>query len=124
MLTSQELAKSSKQTMKGGRTGAGLPGVKTDALQMDPDAYETNRKLAKQIARAVNTLKSDENGPQFLLGWRLYPNKEHPRWQSEQSHSHPKKSGSQQNAWQHEMHSCGCGCGCSSMGGEPKPNRK
>jgi hypothetical protein len=31
-----------------------------------------------------------------VLGWRLYPNKDHPRWGAE------------------DVHSCGCGCGCSS----------
>jgi hypothetical protein len=38
---------------------------------------------------------TDKYGAHFVLGWRLYPNKEHPRWSK-------------------DVHSCGCGCGCSS----------
>jgi hypothetical protein len=37
---------------------------------------------------------SDKHGAHFVLGWRLYPNKDHPRWNQ-------------------DVHSCGCGCGCS-----------
>src|SRR5882724_1589071 len=103
--------------MKGLGTGSGLPGVRTDALRMDPKAHKTNRELAKRISDAVVALKSDEDGQQFILGWRLYPNKEHPRWQQTDSRSNVRPSASQQ-----EVHVCGCGCGCSSMGGEPKPN--
>jgi hypothetical protein len=31
-----------------------------------------------------------------VLGWRLYPNKNHPRWKAKDDHA------------------CGCGCGCSA----------
>jgi hypothetical protein len=41
--------------------------------------------------------KQDKNGAQFLLGWRLYPNRDHPRWKNNK-----------------DAHSCGCGCGCGS----------
>jgi hypothetical protein len=40
--------------------------------------------------------KSDRHGARFVLGWRLYPNKEHPSWSNK------------------DVHSCGCGCGCSA----------
>jgi hypothetical protein len=39
--------------------------------------------------------KSDRNGARFVLGWRLYPNQDHPSWSK-------------------DVHSCGCGCGCSA----------
>ena len=49
------------------------------------------------IAKAVKAKKNaDKNGSHFVLGWRLYPNKAHPRWNSK------------------DVHSCGCGCGCSA----------
>jgi len=107
-----------------GRGASPLPGVKTDARQAatadfadpnspfygttacDPRGYSKNRELAKRISAAVNELKvSDEHGPRFILGWRMYPNSDHPCWD-------PK-----------EVHICGCGCGCFSRAA-PKPASK
>jgi hypothetical protein len=72
--------------------------VKTDAKQAqatDKCGYQANRDLAEMIHQAVKARKnSDKHGAHFVLGWRLYPNKEHPRWKSEDPHS--------------------CGCGCSA----------
>jgi hypothetical protein len=49
------------------------------------------------IKTAVRAKKnSDKHGEHFLLGWRLHPNKDHPRWKSK------------------DVHSCGCGRGCSA----------
>jgi len=77
-----------------------LPGVKTDAKHVqatDKLGYKANRELADMIAEAVRAKKkSDKSGAPFVLGWRLYPNKDHPRWNSK------------------DVHSCGCGCGCSA----------
>jgi hypothetical protein len=56
---------------------------------------KVNRQLSHIIHEAVSALKSDEHGPKFVIGWRLYPNANHPLWKSE-----------------HEQHICGCGCGC------------
>ena len=83
-----------------GKGRAPLPGVKTDAKHVqatDKCGYGANRDLAAMIAKAMRAKKnSDKNGAHFVLGWRLYPNKEHPRWNSK------------------DVHSCGCGCGCSA----------
>ena len=77
-----------------------LPGVKTDAKHVqatDKCGYKANRELAEMISKAVLAKKnSDKSGAHFVLGWRLYPNKQHPRWKSK------------------DVHSCGCGCGCSA----------
>jgi hypothetical protein len=91
------------QLKKGARrtaTGAGrvaLPGVKTDAKGVNKSDYEANRELARLISKAMKAVKkSDDAGQQFVLGWRLYPNKNHWRWKDR------------------EAHACGCGCGCSA----------
>jgi hypothetical protein len=72
-----------------------LPGVKTDAKHVDATdkcGYQANRELAAIIRAAVKAKKrSDKHGARFLIGWRLYPNKEHPSWNGTD-------------------HSCGCGC--------------
>jgi hypothetical protein len=83
-----------------GKGRAPLPGVKTDAKDVratDKCGYKVNREMADMIAKAVRAMKKgDKHGAHFVLGWRLYPNKEHPRWNNK------------------DVHSCGCGCGCSS----------
>lgn len=83
-----------------GKASVPLPGVKTDAKHVDATdkcGCESNRKLAEMIKRAVDAQKaSDKSGAHFVLGWRLYPNKQHPRWKSKGEHA------------------CGCGCGCSA----------
>jgi hypothetical protein len=83
-----------------GRGRAALPGVKTDAKHVnatDKCGYHANRELAEMIRQAVRAKKNaDKSGAHFVLGWRLYPNKDHPRWNNK------------------DVHSCGCGCGCSS----------
>jgi hypothetical protein len=83
-----------------GKGRASLPGVKTDAKHVnatDKCGYKANRDLANMISKAMHAKKNgDKNGAHFVLGWRLYPNKEHPRWKDK------------------EVHSCGCGCGCSA----------
>ncbi len=91
------------QLKKGARrtaTGAGrvaLPGVKTDAKEVNKNDYAANRELARLINKAMKAAKkSDKAGQQFVLGWRLYPNKNHPRWKDR------------------DAHACGCGCGCSA----------
>jgi len=92
--TIKELQDSARHTYHGkGRRG--LPGVKTDSKQVDKEAHRQNGELAKRISKAVHSVKkSDKGGPLFVLGWRLYPNKENPYWSG-------------------RVHSCGCGCGCS-----------
>ncbi len=96
-----KLKQGAEHTTKGTRKVA-LPGVKTDADSMDQAAYKANRKLAKKISDAYRSLKpGDEAGSPWLLGWRLYPNKDHPAW----------KKG-------RKDHFCGCGCGGV---GQPHP---
>ena len=98
-LTRAKLKKSARKTSQG-KGRAPLPGVKTDAKHVkasDKCGYETNRELAKLIGKAVRAKKKrDKNGQHFILGWRLYPNGEHPRWKNQ------------------DVHACGCGCGCHS----------
>ena len=98
-VTRAKLKRSAKKTSEG-RGRASLPGVKTDvkhAQATDKCGYTANRELADMIARAMQAKKNaDTSGAHFVLGWRLYPNKEHPRWKSKDDHA------------------CGCGCGCSA----------
>lgn len=98
-ITGAKLKKSARKTSEGkGRVP--LPGVKTDATHVnatDKCGHKSNREMADLIKLAMRSKKnSDKNGAHFVLGWRLYPNKEHPRWKSK------------------DVHSCGCGCGCSA----------
>jgi hypothetical protein len=98
-VTRAKLKKGARKTSEG-KGRAGLPGVKTDAKHAnatDKCGYKANRDLAEMISKAMQAKKnSDTNGAHFVLGWRLYPNKTHPRWKSK------------------DVHSCGCGCGCSA----------
>ena len=98
-MTRAKLRAGARKTAQGkGRVA--LPGVKTDAKHVqatDKCGYRANRELAEIIKAAVKAKKkADANGEHFVLGWRLYPNKKHPRWSAED-------------------HACGCGCGCSSV---------
>src|SRR6478609_9504760 len=87
--------KQGAQKTSSGRGRVTLPGVKTDAKQINKSDYADNRELARLISKAMRVAKkSDKAGRQFVLGWRLYPNKNHPRWKDS------------------EVHACGCGCGC------------
>ena len=96
-VTRAKLRADARKTSQG-KGRAPLPGVKTDAKHVnatDKCGYQANRDLAEVIRQAVRAKKNrDKNGAHFVLGWRLYPNKDHPRWKSK------------------EVHSCGCGCGC------------
>jgi hypothetical protein len=98
-MTRAKLRKSARKTSRG-RGRASLPGVKTDAMHVnatDKCGYQANRELAKLISAAVRAKKkADKHGARFVLGWRLYPNENHPAWKSK------------------DVHSCGCGCGCHS----------
>lgn len=98
-MTRSKLQSGARKTSRGkGRMS--LPGVKTDAKHAkatDKRGYQANRELAEMIKNAVRAKKrGDKHGTHFILGWRLYPNKEHPRWK------------------RNDDHACGCGCGCSS----------
>lgn len=98
-MTRAKLRASARKTSKG-KGRALLPGVKTDTLHpkaADKGAYQANRELAKLIGAAVRAKKkTDKHGARFVLGWRLYPNENHPSWKNR------------------EVHACGCGCGCHS----------
>jgi hypothetical protein len=98
-VTRAKLQRSARKT-SGGKGRAPLPGVQTDAKHVnatDKCGYDANRQLAKLIEKAMRSVKKgDKGGQHFVLGWRLYPNKNHPRWGSK------------------DVHSCGCGCGCSA----------
>lgn len=98
-MSRSKLQKSARTTARG-KGRAPLPGVKTDATDVqatDKGGHKANRELADMIRQAVQAKKNtDKNGAHFVLGWRLYPNKNHTRWKSK------------------DVHSCGCGCGCSA----------
>jgi hypothetical protein len=98
-MTRSKLKSGARKTSQG-KARVPLPGVKTDARDVkatDKCGYQANRELAEMIKKAVRAKKNgDKHGQHFVLGWRLYPNKDHPRWGAE------------------DVHSCGCGCGCSS----------
>jgi hypothetical protein len=98
-MTRAKLKASARKTSKG-KGRASLPGVRTDAKHAQATnkcGYKENRELAKVIRKAVRAKKkADKHGERFILGWRLYPNENHPSWKNK------------------DVHSCGCGCGCSS----------
>ena len=77
-----QLKQSARKTSEG-KGRAPLPGVKTDAKDVnatDKCGYEANRELAKLIQKAMRSVKkADKGGQHFVLGWRLYPNKSHAR---------------------------------------------
>jgi hypothetical protein len=62
----------------------------------DRKGYEQNEKLKRKISDALIECKkidlTDPNGPEWFVSWRMYPNKNHPRWQTGDC--------------------CGCNCGC------------
>ena len=62
-----------------------------DSPHFDTEGHGTNRELGRRIGKAFTELKS---GKGFLVAWRLYPDKDHPRWQIADG--------------------CGCGCSCSA----------
>lgn len=103
-LSIQDLHDGAAPALRGGKSRS-LPGVKTDAWQMenhpiedDIKAHTTNRKMAKEIAKVVEKYKGkDKHGPLFILGWRLYANQSHPTWK------------------QKHVHVCGCACSCASV---------
>ncbi len=98
-VTRAKLKRSARRTSDG-KGRAPLPGVKTDAKHVnatDKCGYQANRELARLIQKAMRSMKkTDKGGQHFVLGWRLYPNKSHARWNNT------------------DVHSCGCGCGCSA----------
>jgi hypothetical protein len=62
-----------------------------DSPHFDVEGHGTNRELARRINEAFEELKP---GKGFVLAWRLYAEKDHPRWKVADG--------------------CGCGCGCHS----------
>ena len=62
-----------------------------DSPHFDTEGHGTNRELGKRIGKTFTELKA---GKGFLIAWRLYPDKDHPRWQIADG--------------------CGCGCSCSA----------
>jgi hypothetical protein len=69
----------------------------------DRDGFKQNEELKVAIAEVFAKTKkidlTDPNGSPWLLAWRMYPNKDHPRWQAEDC--------------------CGCNCGCAAPGTWP-----
>lgn len=66
-----------------------------DSPYLDTDAYKKNTQLAEAIEAAFSKIRPpDKDGPQFVLAWRLYPIKDHPRFNI--------------------LDGCSCGCGDDS----------
>jgi hypothetical protein len=74
-----------------------------DSPHFDTDGYSTNRELGRRIQKAFTELKS---GKGFVMAWRIYADKDHPRWQIADG--------------------CGCCCGgaCDDDDCNPKPAAK
>lgn|SRR5215831_18269409 len=117
--TKELVQKMGRALADGRERHAALPAVTSDAkvaVTRDPiefpycdrAAFAKNRELAQRISDAVEELKrSDEHGPHFILAWRLYPNKDHPRWRDDAPHA------------------CGCSCGnVAPLGGRKKKKKK
>ena len=96
--TAEELASSAEVTYDG-KGSPGLPGVTSDALTMDKEAYIKNGELAEEIKKVFAKAKgsSPDGKPLFVLGWRMYTNADNPYWKDRQA-----------------QHKCGCTCGCST----------
>jgi hypothetical protein len=48
---------------------------------LDTEAYKKNTQLAEAISAALNKIRPpDQHGPHFVLAWRLYAIKDHPRF--------------------------------------------
>jgi hypothetical protein len=63
---------------------------------LDTDAYKKNTKLAEAISEALNKIRPpDKDGAHFVLAWRLYPIKDHPRFNI--------------------LDGCSCGCGDDTL---------
>jgi hypothetical protein len=64
----------------------------------DRGGHKQNEELKRAITEVFVKVKkidvTDPNGSPWLLAWRMYPNKEHPRWGKE------------------GFEGCGCNCGC------------
>jgi hypothetical protein len=98
--TRKELEESAKHTREGRGRRRSLPGIKADA-SMNEAAHKRNRDLAERIGKTMLELKgTDQDGAPFVIGWRLYPNKEHPYWKDRLLE-------------ERRQHTCGCGCACT-----------
>jgi len=69
-----------------------------ESPHFDMQGFDTNRELARRINQVFEELKP---GKGFVLAWRMYAEKEHPRWKVADG--------------------CGCGCGCHSAPGQTPP---
>src|SRR5215213_5224283 len=49
-----------------------------DSPHFDTEGHGNNRELGRRIQEAFTELKA---GKGFVMAWRLYPDKDHPRWQ-------------------------------------------
>src|SRR5437879_6853023 len=62
-----------------------------ESPHFDTAGHETNRELGRRIQEILQELKP---GKGFVLAWRLYAEKDHPRWKVADG--------------------CGCGCACGT----------
>ena len=69
-----------------------------DSPHFDTEGYGTNRELGRRIQKAFTEA---QGGQGFVMAWRIYPDKDHPRWQIADG--------------------CSCGCGCHNVEEPPTP---
>ena len=63
---------------------------------LDTEAYKKNTQLAEAISAALNKIRPpDQHGAHFVLAWRLYPIKDHSRFNI--------------------LDGCSCGCGDDTL---------
>lgn len=86
--------------------GTGMP-VNWVDVGVDPKDVSDNEALAEKIRDLITAMKSNSSGQRFMIGWRMYPNTDHPDWDETLGSEGGWKPDS-------EGHSCGCGCGCGS----------
>jgi hypothetical protein len=70
------------------------------AYATDKCGSKADRGVAEMIAKAVWKKKNgDKRGSHFVPGWRLHPNKDHPRWTSKDVRSSGVNPGAVFDEW-------------------------
>lgn len=102
----ENIRKKSVRSRRRNKKVKGTPPLPVNWVDVGVDPFDVtvNEDLAKAIQSLVKAAKSNQNGQRMLIGWRLYPNRDHDDWDNDNDRWKSDPSG----------HSCGCGCGCGS----------